>query len=140
MAVLKTCVCACGVCVCGMCAHISAYACGVCVCVACVHISAYVCGECVSVHACVVCVWCVCACVHTCVVLSIVCVCVCVPMYMRASALMTLAPICHDTLHPSGINVKVWMQVFNHRKHYRVLRASFRKTVFGQGVFAFTAE
>lgn len=62
-------------------------------------------------------------------------------MYTRASALtVTLAPICHDTLHSTGISVKVWMQVFNHRKHYRVLRASFRKTVFGQGVFAFTAE
>ena len=53
---------------------------------------------------------------------------------------MALAPICHDTLHPSGINVKVRIQVFNHRKHYRVLKASFRKTVFGQGVFAFTVE
>ena len=81
-------------------------------------------------------------CVHVCTLVWCCpsCVCVCVPMYMRASALMTLAPICHDTLHPNGINVKVWMQVFNHRKHYRVLRASFRKTVFGQGVFAFTAE
>lgn len=115
-------------------------ACGVCMCEGCVRISVPMYVESVRVHACVMCIWCVCACVHTCVVLSIM-LCVCVPVYMRASALtMTLAPICHDTFHPTGINVKVWMQGFNHRKHYRVLKASFRKAVFGQGVFAFTAE
>ena len=84
-------------------------------------------------------------CVHVCAHVwccpSCVCVYVCVPVYMRASALtVTLARICRDTFHPTGINVKVWMQGFNNRKHYRVLKASFRKAVFGQGVFAFTAE
>lgn len=116
-------------------------ACGMCMCVGCVRISVPMYVESVSVHACIMCVWCVCACVHTCVVLSITCVCVCVPMYLRASVLtMTLAPVCHDTFHPTGVNVKVCMQVFTHRKRHRVLKASFRKAVFGQGVFAFTAE
>lgn len=60
-------------CVCMWCV----YVCGVCA-----HISAYVCGECVSVHACVVCVWCVCACVRTCVVFT---VCVCVYTHVHES-------------------------------------------------------
>lgn len=82
----------------------------VCVCVWRVHTLVPMCGECVSVHACVVCLVCVCMCAHLCV--FTVCVCVYPCVHERALALtMPLAPICHDTLHPSGINVKVRMQV-----------------------------
>ena len=127
MAVLEACVCV---------PVVWAYAWGVCTC-----ICACVCGECERACLCGVWLMCVCACLHSCVVLSIMCVCVCARMYTRVSALtMSLAPICHYTFHPTGINVKVWMQVFNHRRRSRVLKASFRKTWFGQGVFAFTAE
>lgn len=40
---------------------------------------------------------------------------------------------------PMAVNGKAWMQVLNRRKHFRVLKTSFGKTVFGQGVFTYIA-
>lgn len=83
---------------------------------------------CALVHICVVCVHDVCMHTGACV-------------YIRVSALtMALAPICHPSfwtlgktpLSPHWDDGQVWMQVFNCRKHLRVLKSPSGNPAFGR--------